>query len=227
MNESGRRGKWVPGGVADRSQREKLQRLQGSSTSRWPVPDRTPIAPRSHDSALHWRHNDHDGISNHQPHGCLFNRLFRRRSKKASKLRVSGLCVGNSPGPVNSPHKGPVTRKMFPFDDVIMDSYTPRQTSFEKSPSNQFEFCFHKFNIRPGLRDLIGTQHTVRLWFVCQSKNIIITINKFLNIFYHIVIALFRAYLVLEIEAHHIMLSQNKASKKISSLHAHMWRACG
>ena len=25
---------------------------------------------------------------------------------------------GNSPGPVNSPHKGPVTRKMFPFDDV-------------------------------------------------------------------------------------------------------------
>ena len=28
---------------------------------------------------------------------------------------------GNSPGPVNSPHKGPVTRKMFPFDDVFME----------------------------------------------------------------------------------------------------------
>ena len=69
---------------------------------------------------LHWCHNDHDGVSNHQPHGCLLNRLFRRRSKKTSKLRVTGLCVGNSPGPVNSPHKGPVTRKMFPFDDVIM-----------------------------------------------------------------------------------------------------------
>ena len=26
------------------------------------------------------------------------NRLFRRRSKKTSKLRVTGLCVGNSPG---------------------------------------------------------------------------------------------------------------------------------
>ena len=25
--------------------------------------------------------------------------------------------------PVNSPHKGPVTRKMFPFDDVIMTLY--------------------------------------------------------------------------------------------------------
>ena len=32
--------------------------------------------------------------------------------------------MGNSPGPVNSPHKGPVTRKKFPFDDVIMLSPT-------------------------------------------------------------------------------------------------------
>ena len=69
---------------------------------------------------LQWRHNDHDSVSNHQLRGCLLNRLFRRRSKKTSKLRVTGLCAGNSPGPVNSPHRGPVTRKMFPFDDVIM-----------------------------------------------------------------------------------------------------------
>ena len=74
-------------------------------------------------STLHWRHNDHDSVSNHQPQDCLLNRLFRRRSKKTSKLCVTGLCVGNSPGPVNSPHKGPVTRKMFPFDDVIMASF--------------------------------------------------------------------------------------------------------
>ena len=35
--------------------------------------------------------------SNHQPHYCLLNRLFRRRSKKTSKLRVTGRFVGNSP----------------------------------------------------------------------------------------------------------------------------------
>ena len=70
---------------------------------------------------------DHDGVSNHQPHGCLLNRLFRRRSKKTPKLRVTGLCAGKSPGPVNSPHKGPVTRKMFPFDDVIMRDAPLRQ----------------------------------------------------------------------------------------------------
>ena len=47
---------------------------------------------------LQWRHNEHDGVSNHQPHDCLLNSLFRRRLKKTSKLRVTGLCEGNSPG---------------------------------------------------------------------------------------------------------------------------------
>ena len=73
-------------------------------------------------TTLEWRHNGWDVVSNHQSHDCLLNRLFSRRSKKTSKLRVAGLCEGNSPvrWPVNSPHKGPVTWKMFPFDDVIM-----------------------------------------------------------------------------------------------------------
>ena len=62
--------------------------------------------------SLQWRHNERDGVSNHQPHDCLLNLSFRRRSKKTSRLRVTGLCEGNS--------EGPVTRKMFPFDDVIM-----------------------------------------------------------------------------------------------------------
>ena len=48
--------------------------------------------------SLHWRHNGCDNVSNHQPHHCLLNHLFRHRSKKASKLCVTGLCVGNSPG---------------------------------------------------------------------------------------------------------------------------------
>ena len=46
---------------------------------------------------LQWRHNGRHGVSNHQPHDCLLNRLFRHRSKKTSKLRVTGLCEGNSP----------------------------------------------------------------------------------------------------------------------------------
>ena len=46
---------------------------------------------------LRWRHNGRDSVSNHQPHDCLLNRLFRRRSTKTSKLRVTSLCAGNSP----------------------------------------------------------------------------------------------------------------------------------
>ena len=47
--------------------------------------------------SLHWRHNERDGVSNQQRIDCLFSRLFRLRSKKTSKLRVTGLCAGNSP----------------------------------------------------------------------------------------------------------------------------------
>ena len=36
------------------------------------------------------------GVSNHQPHLGLLNRLSRRRSKRTSKLRVTGLCEGKS-----------------------------------------------------------------------------------------------------------------------------------
>ena len=48
--------------------------------------------------SLRWRHNELDGVSNHQPHDYLLNRLFGHRSKKTSKLRVTGLCARNSPG---------------------------------------------------------------------------------------------------------------------------------
>ena len=50
---------------------------------------------------LQWCHNGRGGVSDHQPHDCLLNRY--RRS-------------------MNSPHKGPVKRKMFQFGDVIMEN---------------------------------------------------------------------------------------------------------
>ena len=72
-------------------------------------------------SPLLWRHNGPDGVSSHQPHSCLLNRLFRRRSRKKHQSSASLAFVrGIHRSPVNSPHKGPVKRKIFPFDDVIM-----------------------------------------------------------------------------------------------------------
>ena len=52
------------------------------------------IIPRN---TLRWRRKERDGVLNHQPHGCLLNRLFRHTWQKTSKLCVTGLCVGNSP----------------------------------------------------------------------------------------------------------------------------------
>ena len=46
--------------------------------------------------SLQCRQNGRDGVSNHQPYDCLLNRLFRRRSEKTPKLRVTGLCEENS-----------------------------------------------------------------------------------------------------------------------------------
>ena len=47
--------------------------------------------------SLQWRHNERDGVSNHRGFDCLLRRLFRRTSKKTSKLCVTGLCEGNPP----------------------------------------------------------------------------------------------------------------------------------
>ena len=60
-------------------------------------------------ASLKWLHNGHDGVSNHQLRDCLLN---------IKALRRWPLC-GEFTG-YRLPHKGPVTRKMFPFDDVIM-----------------------------------------------------------------------------------------------------------
>ena len=59
--------------------------------------------------SLQRRHNAHNGGSNHRRLDCLFNRLFGRRSKKHQ-----------SPASLALLHKGPVTRKMLPFDNVII-----------------------------------------------------------------------------------------------------------
>ena len=82
--------------------------------------------------ASQWHHTEHDDVSNHQPHQCLLSRLFGRRSKKTSKLRVTGLCAGNSPGTGEFPAQTSSNAEMFPFDDVIM-VHPPRNAQRNKS----------------------------------------------------------------------------------------------
>ena len=72
-------------------------------------------------TSLQSRHNECDGVSNHRRLDCLLNRLFRRRSKKTSKLSVTGLCEGNPPVTDGFPSQRASNAAMFPFDDVIMN----------------------------------------------------------------------------------------------------------
>ena len=65
-------------------------------------------------------HNGRDGVSNDQPHDCLLSRVFMRRSKKTSKLGVTGLCAGNSPVTGEFPVQRASYAEMLPFDDVNM-----------------------------------------------------------------------------------------------------------
>ena len=56
-----------------------------------------PVMPVDIYPALLWRHTGHKDVSNHQPHDCLLNRSFRRRSNKTLNPRITDLCAGNSP----------------------------------------------------------------------------------------------------------------------------------
>ena len=69
---------------------------------------------------LQWRHNERDGVINPRRLDCLLNRLFRRRTKKTSKLGVTGPCEVYSPVNDDFPTKRVNNAEMFSFDDVIM-----------------------------------------------------------------------------------------------------------
>ena len=96
--------------------------------------------------SLQWRHNGRDGVSNHQPHDCLLSRIFRRKSKKNQSFPSLAFVRGIHRWPVNSPHKWPVTRKMFPLDDLMM---------FENNRSYRVSSSWFNFLINTSLQQLV------------------------------------------------------------------------
>ena len=69
---------------------------------------------------LRWRLNGRDGVSNHQLM-IVYSTVYSGADQSKHQSPASLTFVwGIHRRPVNSPHKWPVTRKMFPLDDVIM-----------------------------------------------------------------------------------------------------------
>ena len=92
----------------------------------WSWPHGEPAQNGRHfgnDITLRWRQNVRDSVSNHQPHHCLLNRYSDADQRKHQSSVSLAFVRGIQRGPVNPPHKWPVARKMFPFDDVIMIKY--------------------------------------------------------------------------------------------------------
>ena len=96
-------------------------------------------------------YNGRDGVSNHQRLVCLLNRWFRRRLKKPIKAPRHWSLWGEFTGDPWIPAKRPVTRKRFPFDDVIMGnpecatgrhtpaSHTRHHRAHKETPSGSIE----------------------------------------------------------------------------------------
>ena len=72
-----------------------------------------------HSFSLLWRRNGRDGVWNHQPHDCLLNLHSAADQRKHPSSVSLAFVQGIHWWPVNSLYKWPVTRKMFPFDDVM------------------------------------------------------------------------------------------------------------
>ena len=100
-----------------------------------------------------WRHNGPDGVSNHQPHDCSLNHLFRRKWKKKSKLPVTGLCAGNSPVTSEFPTQK-VSNAMTSSSSGCQDTYQGWMVSFTYGtkgiwidticdPPYEFDLCPH------------------------------------------------------------------------------------
>ena len=89
--------------------------------------------------AIRWRHNQRYDVLNHRRPDCLFNRLLgadqRKHQSTASLVLVSGIYRWT----VDSSHKGPVTQKMIPFDDVIMNLLSVRCIEFQNDMKTDTE----------------------------------------------------------------------------------------
>ena len=113
---------------------------------------------------LQRRRNEIDSVSNDQPHDCLLNRLFRRRSRKHQSSASLAFVRGIPRWPVNSPYKGTVTRKMFPFDDVTMQA---DRSSFR----GNIMLWFHNWRIV--FSHLIYVLVLQWLWYLLQMQRLV------------------------------------------------------
>ena len=95
----------------------------------------------------------------------------RKHQSSASLNFVQGI----HRGPVNSPHKWPVTRKMFPFDDVIMllqksaVRVGPCLSGNHRHLNSDLYFKLSNISNQSGKIEFFLYPHTLNLFITCQN----------------------------------------------------------
>ena len=95
---------------------------------------------------LQWLHIERDVVSNHRCLDCLLKHLSWRRSNKTSKLRISGLCEGNSPVTSEFPSQRASNAEnvsIWWFDDVIIYFHLDWETDIEI-----YNLLFNEINLK-------------------------------------------------------------------------------
>ena len=108
-----------------------------------------PLSQPDTSFTLYWRHNEYVGVSNHQPHGCLLNRLSRRKSKKTSKLRVTGRCAGNSPVPGQL--RGKCFHLMTSSFTILTDIMASHKSNYMAFQLRSCNYFIRALNVAAGL----------------------------------------------------------------------------
>ena len=121
----------------------------------------------------------------------------RKHQSSASLAFVRGI----HRGPVNSPHKWPVTRKMFPFDDVIMhalgrgDAYIRRETM--QTLVEILWFRPHEIYLNEIIFEIQIFPYTKMssaiCWPFCVGLNVL-TPHTFINLFIFVTILIVSSY---------------------------------
>ena len=104
---------------------------------------------------LQWRHNERDGVSNHRRIDCLLNHADQRKHQSSTSLAFVREIIHRRP--VNSLHKGPVTRKMFLLHFVIMACII---------------YWFHNSNLQESWGLGVGVVSVLMLREIHQKSNI-------------------------------------------------------
>ena len=117
-------------------------------------------------STLHWRHDERHGVSNRRRLDCLLNRLFRCRKIIQENSGPFAIVRGMHQTPVDSPHKGPVTRIFF----------------------HAFSLLSHTYSVQTELIWLLANEFNTKklLWLLANEFNTkkLLVVTYFSNLFY-------------------------------------------